>query len=58
MLKRNNLYSIAKHVEILNKELGKVQIDIAELKTNIKWTFRVIGYIAVLLTGIVIKSLF
>jgi hypothetical protein len=55
---KDNLKIIAEHVAILNEEVGKLQIDIAQLKTSMKWTFRIIGYIAVLLTGIVIKSFF
>ncbi len=55
---KNNLEIIAKHITILNEEVGNLQIDTAQLKTSMKWTFRVIGYIAVLLTGIIIKSFF
>jgi len=55
---KNNLKIIVEHVTILNKEVGKLQIDIAHLKTSMKWIFRIIGYMAALLTLIVIKSFF
>lgn len=47
----NSIDSIAEHVEILNKEVGK-------LKTSMKWVTRIIGYMAILLTVIAGKSLF
>lgn len=52
------LKKIAKHVDILNKELGCVKIDVGKLKTNFKWTTRIIGYMAALLTIIASKILF
>ena len=52
--RENNLDSIAKHVSILNEELGVVKIDITELKNDIKWIKKVMGYMAPLLTAIFI----
>ena len=52
------LKSIAKHVCVLNKEVGLLQKDITKLKTNMKWIVRIIGYMAALLTVMASKVLF
>ncbi len=33
----SELKSIAKHVCVLNKELGSVKVDVGKLKTDTKW---------------------
>ena len=53
--KKTNLDIIAEHVSILNAEVGKLQIDVAELKSSMKMFKYMIGYMAVLLTGMFIK---
>ena len=35
------LSSIAKHVKILNEELGTVKINIEKIKTDVKWMMRI-----------------
>lgn len=35
--------TVAKHLEIANKEMGAVQTDIAEIKTHIEWIKNVYG---------------
>ncbi len=49
-LEKGSLDSIAKHVKVLNHELGTVQKDVTKLKTSMKWSTRIIGYMAALLT--------
>jgi len=60
MNKKENgeLKSIAKHVCVLNEEVGLLQKDVSKLKTNFKWTIRIMGYMATLLTIIASKILF
>ena len=57
MNSKENLDSIARHVGVLNHELGIVKVDITELKNDIKWIKKVMGYMAPLLTGIFITVL-
>lgn len=47
----NRLIGIAKHVAILNEEVGKI-------KNDLKWMKRIGYYMATLLTAIAAKSLF
>lgn len=51
----DSLDSIAGHVKILNKELGEVKINVAELKSSVKMLKWILGYIAVLISGLFIK---
>ena len=53
----NDLKSIAKHVAVLNGEVGFLQKDVTKLKTSMLWSTRIITYMAALLTIIVGKSL-
>ena len=42
-----DIQKISEHVAVLNDELGKVKIDI-------KWLKRIMGYMAVIITGVFI----
>ncbi len=53
----NDLKSIAKHVAILNGEVGILQKDVTKLKISMKWSVRIISYMALLLTLMVGQSL-
>ena len=64
MSNKNNLDSIAKHVSIMNEEvgvlkidMGKVNVKLGKLETNIKWIKRVMGYMAALMSGVFISVL-
>jgi len=57
MPNKNNLDSIAKHVSILNQELGLVKIDIGKINNDVKWIKKIIGYMATLMAGIFISVL-
>lgn len=57
MSNKDSLASIAKHVSILNEELGVVKIDITELKNDVKWAKKIIGYMAALMSGVFISVL-
>jgi len=46
------LNAIAKHVKILNEEMGHVQIELTSVKTDIKWIKKFIGYMVVIMSGI------
>ena len=43
--------SIAKHVAILNEEVGMIKNDLGRLKNDISWLKRIIGYMAAIITG-------
>ena len=53
----NDLNSIAKHVCILNEELGLVKIDIGKINNDVKWIKKIMGYMATLMAGIFISVL-
>jgi len=55
MPRKNHIDSIAKHVAILNDEVGRLQVDVASIKSSIKMFKWIFGYIAILLTGLVGK---
>ncbi len=64
-IKKNSIDIIAEHVTTLNHELGGVKIDISEVKNDVVWIKKIIGYIAALGTagfvavaGAVIKYIF
>ena len=58
MTNRNDsLDSIAKHITILNHELGLVQIDVEKVKNDIKWLKKIMGYMAVLMSGVFVSVL-
>ena len=42
----SELKTIAKHVCVLNKELGDVKVDVGKLKTDTRWIKKIIFYIA------------
>ena len=48
----NNLDEIARHVAILNDEVGSIKSDMNALKIEIKWLKRILGYMAVIITGV------
>lgn len=50
----NELKEIAKHVKILNEEVGNLKINIEKLRTDIKWIMRImIGiFVAVIVNTI------
>jgi len=47
-----DLKEIAKHVAILNDEVGCVKTDLNKVKIDIVWLKRIIGYMAVIITGV------
>jgi len=51
----NNIESIARHIAVLNDEVGKVKIDLGKVKNDIHWLKRIIGYTAVIITGVFIS---
>ena len=55
--RNNDLNSIAKHVCILNKELGLVKIDVEKINNDVKWIKKIMGYMATLMAGIFISVL-
>jgi len=55
--RNDDLNSIAKHVCILNKELGLVKIDVEKINTDVKWIKKIMGYMATLMAGIFISVL-
>jgi len=58
-LKReSDLCKIANHVEVLNHEVGVLQLELSKLKVSMKWSVRIIGYMAILLTAMAGKTLF
>ena len=58
MTKReSSLDSIARHVAVLNDEVGGLQIDVKGVKNDIKWMKKIIGYMAALMSGIFISVL-
>ncbi|KKK68281.1 hypothetical protein LCGC14_2945640 [marine sediment metagenome] len=52
------LKQIAKHVNILNEETGKIKIDVAKLESSVKIFKWILGYMATLLTVLVGRALF
>lgn len=52
------LKSIAKHVNILNEETGKIKVDVAKLESSMKIFKWILGYMATLVTILVGRSLF
>ncbi len=56
-LENNNLTKIAKHVKVLNHEVGTLQADVTKLKTSMKWATIIIGYMAALLTLVTGKAI-
>ena len=52
-----NLDSIAKHVSILNEEVGEVKINVGKINKDICWLKKIMGYMASLLTLLVIASI-
>ena len=64
MSNKNSLDSIAKHVSIMNEEvgvlkvdMGKVNVKLGKLETNVKWIKKVMSYMAPLLTAIFVTLL-
>ena len=55
--RNDSLNSIAKHVAILNKELGLVKIDLEKINNDIKWIKKIMSYMATLVAGIFISVL-
>ena len=54
----NDVKSIAKHVAVLNGEMGVVQKKVTKLETSMRWAVRIISYMAILLTVMASKALF
>ncbi len=57
MNSKENLNNIAKHVAVLNHELGDVKVDINKVKNDIQWIKKLIGYMAALMSGVFISVL-
>ena len=58
MTKReSSLDSIARHVAVLNDEVGHLQIDVKGVKNDIKWMKKIMSYMAALTTGVFITLL-
>ena len=55
--RNNDLNSIARHVSVLNEELGLVKIDIGKINNDVKWIKKIMGYMATLMAGIFISVL-
>ena len=62
--REDSLDSIAKHVSIMNEEvgvlkvdMGKVNVKLGELETNVRWIKKVMGYMAPIVTGIFVTLL-
>ena len=53
----NDLNSIAKHVQILNEELGLVKIDVGKINNDVKWIKKIMSYMAALITGVFVTVL-
>ncbi|RLG11853.1 hypothetical protein DRN69_07265 [Candidatus Pacearchaeota archaeon] len=50
-----HIEEIAKHVAILNDEVGSIKSDMSRIKAEISWLKRISGYLATILTGIFIS---
>ncbi len=57
MITDKEIKGALQHLEILNKELGLVQIDIGKVKNDIKWLKKLVGYMAVLMSGVFVSVL-
>ena len=55
--RNNNLDSIARHVSILNEELGDVKIDVGKINNDVKWIKKIMSYMAALITGVFVTVL-
>ena len=53
----SSLDSIARHVAVLNDEVGHLQIDVKGVKNDIKWMKKIMSYMATLMAGIFISVL-
>jgi len=53
----NSIDSIAKHVAVLNEELGLVKIDVGKINNDIKWMKKIMSYMATLMAGTFISVL-
>jgi len=51
------LCNVEKHIEITNEEMGKIQVDLREVKTDVAWLKRSYWVIATASTGALVVTL-